>query len=48
MKKYTIEFLQSIDGRIMIAESLQTWGDKEKEKEKQDYIAYLREQKPKK
>jgi len=42
MKKYTIEFLKSTKGQIMIAESIQTWGDKDKEKAKQDYIKQLK------
>lgn len=43
MKEYTIEFLKSIEGQIMIAELIQTWGDKDKEKAKQNYIKSLKD-----
>ena len=44
-QQFTLEFLQSIDGQIMIAESIQTWGDEEREKAKQDYINILKDKK---
>jgi hypothetical protein len=37
-----MEFLKSTKGKIMVAEAMQTWGDKDKEKAKQDYIKQLK------
>jgi hypothetical protein len=37
-----MEFLNSTKGKIMVAEAMQTWGDKDKEKAKQEYIKELK------
>ena len=41
-KDFTLEELFSTEGQIAVVESMQTWGDKEKEKAKQDYIKKLK------